>query len=264
MSNVLALSSIFYGEPTLENWSLAKTAGFNDTELCLTRSRSVEELEAKGDVIHDVLTKAGLAVSSVHLPFGHEWDISSTDTQVREKAVEDYIKLLHWAKGKGIVIAVVHASFEPISDDTRAERLLFAVKSIDKLSVCARTLGMQIAVENLPRSCLGNCAADMLALTGNGETAGICLDSNHLLMETHEEFVPKIARFIITTHLSDYDRLDEKHWLPGEGVINWKGLIGMLAESGYRGRYLFEVNQKCTEPALTAAKLAERFYSLIK
>jgi len=51
------------------------------------------------------------------------------------------------------------------------------------------------------------------------------------------------APFIITTHLSDYDGEDEKHWMPGAGVVPWKQVYDTLTAAGYEGPWLFELGR---------------------
>ena len=50
-----------------------------------------------------------------------------------------------------------------------------------------------------------------------------------------------MATNVATTHLSDYDGVDERHWLPGQGVVPWKQVFLGLQKAGYRGPYLFEL-----------------------
>ena len=47
----------------------------------------------------------------------------------------------------------------------------------------------------------------------------------------------------MTTHISDHDYENERHWLPGEGKINWNALIGALEKIGYRGVFNYEVGE---------------------
>ena len=42
--------------------------------------------------------------------------------------------------------------------------------------------------------------------------------------------------------MSDYDFKNERHWLPGEGDVNWKSLFDTLDEVGYRGPILYELS----------------------
>ncbi len=54
---------------------------------------------------------------------------------------------------------------------------------------------------------------------------------------------------IFTLHLSDYDGVDEKHWVPGEGVIDWTAFMRALHEIGYTGPFNFECNLPGETPA---------------
>ncbi len=55
----------------------------------------------------------------------------------------------------------------------------------------------------------------------------------------------KLRDKIITTHISDYDFIDEKHWLPGEGKVDWEAMISKFEEIGYKGVWMYEVGLKC-------------------
>ena len=86
----------------------------------------------------------------------------------------------------------------------------------------------------------------------------ICFDVNHLLGDTHEAFLNALAPHIATTHLSDYDGIDERHWLPGEGIVPWKDIFVGLMQNGYRGPFLFELKQGEDGP-YPAKKVVECF-----
>ena len=101
--------------------------------------------------------------------------------------------------------------------------------------------GAVIAVENLPRTCLGNCSKEILELISVDTRLRVCFDTNHLLGEKMETFILAVGNKIITTHVSDYDAINERHWLPGEGVIDWGNLIDALEKVGYKGPWLYEI-----------------------
>lgn len=46
-------------------------------------------------------------------------------------------------------------------------------------------------------------------------------DTNHLLKDLTEEFIKNLGLKVVTLHVSDYDRIDERHWIPGKGVNDW-------------------------------------------
>ena len=102
----------------------------------------------------------------------------------------------------------------------------------------------QLALECLPRTCLANTADELLQIVNAvGNDLGACFDSNHLLKEKPEEFVAKVGGKITTVHISDFDGLDEKHWLPGTGIINWTEVVTELVKSGYNGPFMFEASK---------------------
>jgi len=256
---ILGLASGFFKEPTAEKWRAAIAAGFTDAEL------GFQWKLPPGDMLKDarrnyaLLREAGARVSSAHLPFGWLWEPSGPDAAAREDALRRFRGLLDWIGAQGIPLAVLHASFEPVFPEDRAQRLETAIASIKSLSAYAAARGVALAVENLPRTCLGNTAAETLALAEGA--AGICFDVNHLLLESHDDFLAAAGPRIITTHLSDYDFIDERHWCPGAGGIDWPALLRGLEAAGYRGRYIFELGEDGT-PALgrfTPTQLATQF-----
>ncbi len=50
-----------------------------------------------------------------------------------------------------------------------------------------------------------------------------------------------------TTDYHYYDRVNERHWLPGEGVIDWQELLDELKKINYSGVWLYEINLKCPD-----------------
>ena len=68
-----------------------------------------------------------------------------------------------------------------------------------------------------------------------------CRVEYHLLKEEHAHFFEAVGNRIGTIHASDYDRKDERHWLPGEGVIDWPDFLRRLQASGYKGVFMHEV-----------------------
>ncbi|MBQ7983888.1 MAG: sugar phosphate isomerase/epimerase, partial [Clostridia bacterium] len=98
-----------------------------------------------------------------------------------------------------------------------------------------------IAVESLPRSCLFNTAAEGISII-DAIPSGVyaCVDVNHFLKETSEDAVRALGQRIITTHISDHDYIDERHWLPGEGSIDWMALLAAFEAVGYDGVFNYE------------------------
>ena len=187
------------------------------------------------------IDSSGLKVWSVHMPFSRKIDISLLDSVKRNDA-------LNYVKDMMCVAAVfqpqrviLHPSAEPISPDERAERLANSHASIGELAVVAKEIGTILCVENLPRTCLGKNAQEMMYLIDGYEEVGLCFDINHLLYQSHDDFLNEIPMGKIkTVHISDYDFADERHLLPGVGKIDWAPLWNRIRKNGYDGIMMFE------------------------
>lgn len=261
----LGLTSVFFKEPSVENWAKARDCGFENVEICYRDSLQTQPMIEQGDQVYRNVLAAGMKPATAHLPFLHYWDISSCNKAERRLAIEAQRSLISHISDLHIPLIVLHPSFEPIDPTEREARLVLSAEAIADLGAHARERGVVLAVENLPRTCLGNCAADMLLLTDHGRSASICMDVNHLLLETHESYINQLGPYIVHTHMSDYDRTDEKHWLPGNGVIDWHALISRLTAVGYQGSYLFEIREYTAVPGsiVSPAEVMQRLKTSI-
>lgn len=198
----------------------------------------------------EMIDKYNIKIWSLHLPFGKDIDISSLDDGTRKYAVDLYTQLVKSANKIGIETIVIHPSFEPIPDENREERIQNCKRSLEQLGQIAEKLKIRLAVENLPRTCLGNTSTELITIIKNIRGLGICFDSNHSLKEDNIKFLANIIGNkipIYTIHLSDYDFVNERHRLPGDGINNWKEIIDILENIDYKGPVMHEITRKPLE-----------------
>jgi len=183
---------------------------------------------------------------SYHLPFSpfSEIDLSSKDDTLRKGTISYYSELIKKAADIGFDKFIVHPSAEPIEDDERADRLNFSMDSLNQLAEIAFSSGATIAVEDLPRTCLGHTAEEIITLISANDKLRVCLDANHLLIDNNINFMDQLRDKIITLHISDYDFINERHWLPGEGKVDWLEFYNKLKEINYNGVWMYEVPYK--------------------
>lgn len=188
--------------------------------------------------------KYGVELWSFHLPFSPfaTNDISSTNEETRSGSVKYQKSLMRKAGEIGIKHFIIHPSAEPVDIGDRRDRLLCSKQSLSELADEAEKFGAVMCVEDLPRTCIGRSSYDLCELTKDDERLRICFDTNHLLGEYIPDFVRKVGKKIETLHVSDYDFWNERHWLPGEGSIDWAELYNLLIEVGYKGPWLYEVS----------------------
>ena len=199
-----------------------------------------EQLVSLKQPMADAVEKENLRVWSVHLPFGRGWDIAHYLESERDAVVDSLKRVIRLTAAWHPRVYVLHGCLEPVAPEQRPVRIARSIRSLRELDEYAQHFGARIALENLPRSCLANSSVETRAMMA-AASVPICFDVNHLLGDTHAAFLDALADQIVTTHLSDYDGIDERHWLPGEGIVPWRELFLRLMDSGYRGPFLFEL-----------------------
>lgn len=234
------LSSCGVQDLTEADFSEFEKVGLQELELSFA-SEKYQQLEWEN--IKRRAEKYHVNLWSFHLPFYpfSQIDIAGKEKTLRDASVKYLSEFVKKAADIGIEIMVVHPSGEPNREDERGELLVYAQDSLCRLADVADTCGAKIAVENLPRTCLGRDSDEILQLIAADQRLGVCFDTNHLLKQPIIEFIRAIGSRIITTHVSDFDFVNERHWLPGEGQINWKELVETLELVGYKGPLLYEV-----------------------
>ncbi len=227
-------------ELTVENLAKMSEAGISAVELS---SSPVYQAEADYKALKVNADKYGITLWSCHLPFYpfEDFDVSTLDTATRKQIVQRHSELIKKAADVGVDKFVIHPSGEPIADGERAERLNCAMESLDILAEIAWKAGGVVAVEDLPRTCLGRNIDELCKLTSANDKLRVCFDTNHLLYDNNLDFIRVLGERIITLHISDYDFVDEKHWLPGEGKNDWNLIYNGLKNAGYNGVWMYEL-----------------------
>jgi len=186
---------------------------------------------------------ASLNINSVHAPFSREVDISRLDDGGAEFAIQEIGKAIVMAKRLGADIVVLHGSAEPIEETERTERIAQSKSSLSILGEQAQAARVRLALEMLPRTCLGNTADELEILLADvpPEQAGFCLDANHPANPKElPAIVKQLSERLITLHISDYDGVDERHWMPFRGVVDWGAFANALRDIQYSGAFIYE------------------------
>lgn len=194
----------------------------------------------------DAADKYDITLWSLHLPFVpfKKLDPTTDNTEIRNFTFRTFLDIIKKGTEIGVKIFVAHPSVEPIASEDRQKSLDNSAEFFSKLADEAEKLGAVIALEDLPRTCIGNCSDEILYMLGFNEKLRACFDTNHILSEEATEFIRRVGSKIITLHVSDYDFVNERHWLPGEGDVAWQSLYGALCEVGYNGVWLYELGTR--------------------
>ena len=246
-----AASLCFHSRLDREELLCLKTAGIEAVELSFQfdKAMNVYDFPERHEEYRAIAEEVGIELWSLHLPFGGALDISSKEDYLRAITYYTNRKLIEAGAKMGVKVIVLHPSAEPISDDIRPLRLKNSREGIIRLREICDRFGVKLAVENLPRTCLCNTSREMIELL-SGTGAGIVFDTNHSLAEDNVEFLSNLADSgipIYSLHISDYDFVDERHRLPGDGINDWDGIFRQLERAGYTGPLMYEVPSKPKE-----------------
>lgn len=208
-------------------------------------------------------SESGVFVNSLHLPFiwpkpGNVCCSPATlNPDEWEQTKSLCVPMIENAAGKGgVKIFVIHPSLEPNPEQGEKREALIesSIEHLSYISDVCKKYGAVLAVENLPRTCLGNTDAEMHRIIDANKDLKVCFDVNHLLKGDHVSFVKMLGDRIITTHISDYDFIDERHMFPRDarylpkqnlatwGKINWGELQKALEDIDYNGAFMYEVS----------------------
>ena len=232
-----------------------KAAGINTIEISVGNTQLADALDF--NEARRLADKYGIELWSLHLPFLPFNVIDPSVPALADYTVKYFCSFIDKATEIGIKTIVIHPSGEPIAESDRPMRLECAKKSLAALAEYAKAKGAVIAVEDLPRTCLGRDSSDILELISAHPDLRVCFDTNHLLGESIADFIKKVGDKIITTHVSDYDEKNERHWLSGEGVIDWKALKDALIAIGYDGPWLYELGLDGSLPTIDRERRLE-------
>lgn len=258
----IGTTSALWKTPETTDFIEAKQNGIEYIEVAMNqcyRNVPKNEIIPRVHALKNKIDSAGLKVWSIHLPFSRTLDISVLDNEARRKNFEfmaDMIKISAIFKPTKLVL---HGSSEPIEDDIREQRIQNSIQSIGYLQQYAKEIGAQLCIENLPRTCLGNTPEELLRMIEDYPEVGICFDTNHYLLGDPIHFARTAGHRVETLHISDYDGVNESHWIPGDGVILWKELFDILIRKGYKGVYMHEALKTKEGERTTAKQLIERF-----
>lgn len=218
-----------------------KKIGFDSVDLNLFGSNRPIVYEQLFNAIPDyvkIIRENGLFLNGVHLPFGAIFDISSPDEEQAKRSLEFGVKVFNEVDKLKPNCYIIHGSGDGVPDYLRSEMFERLVKALNYLSTKTTCT---ICVENLPRVCLLNTVAEIKSALEKIPNVRLCLDTNHFLEEKVEDAICELGNVIKTTHISDHDYVDERHWLPTQGKIDWQKVISSLEKVGYDGVFNYEL-----------------------
>lgn len=208
-----------------------KKAGFDSTMLWWGK----ETFEGrKKEEVMDLINEIGLEVENIHVPYENANDLWSEDDNVRKAIVDKYIEWISDCHNYRIPIMVMHTTkgyFDDINES--------GLESLREIVKVAESLGVIVAIENTRV----DKATGYLLSNIDSKSLGLCFDSSHAQLYSYNttDMIDKFGDRIVALHLSDNDGKADRHWLPGEGIIDWDNVMAKFKENGFSGNISLEI-----------------------
>lgn len=265
---VLGVStSIFPGQSISEQeYALLGQCGIASVEVGYEQARPALLDPSPHDKLIALVQDGQPPVFSLHAPYEPDRDLSLLDEERRLRAVGHAEQALELASQLGAKLVVIHGSQDPISPGTRVDRLAQARKSLASLVPKANVLNLRLALEMMPPEWLPAGVAEAFDMVEgvDPEVVGFCLDTNHAnLTGNLSDIVHALGSRIWNVHLSDNDGLKQRHWMPFEGVIDWKAFLAALDEVNYTGPLHYELDPHPAGPEQGLREIEENFKRLL-
>ena len=174
--------------------------------------------------------EAGIQVYSTHAPFGGESNLSATDEEKWQKAIDNHEKALAAAAILGARCMVIHPGAGNVTESENEERLIEQLlRALDRLLKRAEGHGIRLALENMLPAHLGDRSEVILRAVEHFSSPylGVCFDIGHARLTDEGDVATFLAlrKWIITFHLQDTDGTHDCHIQPPYGVVNWEEFI---------------------------------------
>jgi len=238
----LSLSSgIFPGLFTTEKLLSAAASGVTTLELLLTPGRFNYHNRQYLDDINVILKQHGITISTVHLPFGANLDISAPESAAN--GIAETGKAIDAAIFFQAETLVIHASRTVIPAD-HCERRHCSLNSLKQILKLLPEQGITLALENLPP---GYLCADATELQNyfaelNDPRLGFCLDTGHANISGELDLLlDHCGNRLANIHAHDNFGAGDSHLIPGLGNIDWTHLSKRLKLLEYNGPLTYEV-----------------------
>lgn len=212
-----------YVLPIEERLKLIKEANFDNVMLWWEDETYPQFKDKKNFVT--LAKEYGLGVDNIHLPYEDCNKFWSDSTTERNQYVDSVLKWLEECKESGADKAVMHTNRGSISNLSYTN----GYKSFEKIVLFAEDIRIKVAVENVKKFEF----TDFILKEFKSNYLGFCYDSSHDFIngESKGEILKKWKDRLFCVHLSDNDGLDDRHWLPKKGHVDFKVIINIIKET---------------------------------
>lgn len=216
-----------------------KTLEIAATDVCAAAEAEQKSYFSKLEKRLTFFKEQGFYLNSFHMTFGPLFCLFNFNDKEREAAVKRTVNICNRIQPFGFNYVVTHTNGW---DFPAEEDRVTGIKNLkNSYSEILKNTSVAIASEVLPRTCLGNTSKEMLEIAEGLDGLKVVVDTNHIMQEKESDCIRMLANRLIGLHVSDRDEINERHWIPGEGIVDFQEILAALEEIGYKGFFTYEV-----------------------
>ena len=261
---ILSMWTNYYHDlPVEEAVDRIAAAGFRCTELAgLEQFAKMDDSNPALDALKAHCDAQGVTLHQVH---GYWGELLPEDSPEWETRIQLFKKEIACAAHLGIKVIVAHPMRYATEDWPKkgpdwAQRTASLERNVRFFRELAPTLeeaSVSVGIENMPYNALWIYAEELAELVDavGSLNVGVAMDTSHLNMSRVNipQFIHKLDRRLIATHISDNLQGSDRHLMPmfgyvRQGWIDWFQVRDALREIDYGGTFNLETPGEVAAP----------------
>ena len=236
-------------------------AGFCEVELMAEGAEWEKPGAHDAGPCREALERPGIFPHTIHTPMTGT-NLASSIEAIRRDSIARIADAMRYLGEVGGRTAIVHPTGhptpeeEPYALENRGAVMERSHRSVSELVAVAAETGVRMALENLgsktrnpyrPLSSMQELRAFIAGFPP--EHVGLCLDTGHACISGLDpaEQARVASERLCALHIQDVDGLEDCHWVPGRGVIDWSAVGEALEAIGFDGAWTMEAMTSSTE-----------------
>lgn len=218
---------------------------------------SDEELRERMEIEKNIIHESGLIIGQTHSPDDADWITSPETKEARWHAQVQAIKATSYLGAPYVVIhplrptgRVSDKSYYEYAKEMNMEYYRFLEPYLMEYNVKGAIENLFINDKILGRTGRMGCstADDLIDYidTLNSDRFVACLDVGHAVLAGQDpvEMIYKLGKkYLHVTHIHDNDYINDDHYMPGIGKIDWFAIGQALNDIGYEDVFSYEANR---------------------
>ena len=223
--------------------------GFRQVEIWSNYAHLDPRVREDVSMVSQVLAEEGLRAVSLHAPF--EFRGESLSAKAAWNAWEELMApVLENGRYLEVGFLVVHPVLvwrPSVPIQGGREVVVCREHSLKRVARLAGGHGMRIALENLDRKTVPDVATPTelvkLAHRLGEDNVGVCFDTGHCLLSGLDPLreMERCIRQVYSFHIHENDGVEDRHWVPGKGPIDWSRFLDKLRTFRYEGAFILEL-----------------------